>query len=102
MPQPSPAAQADSATPQPKLGDVLPASQQRQLNAAIDQSLARAQASLNSIGGRQLPSDQQAVLDQVRNFIRQAQELRRSDLTAAKSLAARAEVLARDLVAGLR
>ena len=65
-------------------------------------SLSRAQASLNSIGARRLSTDQQSVRDQARNFLQQAQELRKSDLTAAKSLAQRAEILARDLVAGLR
>jgi len=80
----------------------MPAAQQRQLNAVIDRNLARAQASLNAIGARQLPGDQKAVVDQVRNFIQQAQELRKSDLAAAKSLAERAEVLARDLAARLR
>ena len=89
----------EPAAPSPKLGDVLTAAQQRQLNVAIDQSIGRAQASLNSIGRRQLPSDQQAVVDQVRNFIQQARELRNSDLAAARSLAERAEVLARDLAA---
>jgi hypothetical protein len=92
----------DSPAPPPKLGDVLSADQQRQLNGAIDQSLARAQAGLNAAGNRQLSKDQQAIIEQVRNFIQQAQKLRSSDLPAAKSLAERAAVLARDLAASLR
>jgi len=104
-PSPIPAAPAvspDAPAPPPKLGDVLSADQQRQLNGAIDQSLARAQISLNAVGNRQLSKDQQAVVEQVRNFIEQAQKLRGSNLPAAKSLAERAEVLARDLAASLR
>ncbi len=99
--QPPPAAAPEPAPPQLKLGDALTADQQRQLNAAIDQSLSRAEASLKSISFRQLAADQKGV-DQVRNFIRQAQDLRKSDLTAARSLAQRAEVLARDLAGRLR
>jgi outer membrane biosynthesis protein TonB len=100
---PAPAASPDPpASPAPRLGDVLSADQQRQLNGAIDQSLTRAQGSLNAVGNRQLSKDQQAVVEQVRNFIQQAQKLRTSNLPAAKSLAERAEVLARDLAASLR
>lgn len=101
---PAPAVSPDqpaSPAPPPRLGDVLSADQQRQLNGAIDQSLARAQASLNAVGNRQLSKDQQAVVEQVRNFMQQAQKLRGSNLAAAKSLAERAEVLARDLAASL-
>jgi hypothetical protein len=85
--------------PAPKLGDVLTADEQRQYSAAIDQSLSRAQASLHSIGGRQLNKDQQAEMEEIRNFVQQAQSTRSSDPAGAKSLAERAEVLARDLAA---
>jgi hypothetical protein len=81
------------------LGDILTPDEQRQYNAAIDQSLSHAQASLNSIGGRQLNKDQQAQLEQIRNFMQQAQSTRGSDPAGAKSLSERAEVLARDLAA---
>jgi hypothetical protein len=67
------------------------------LSASIDQSLSRAQASLNSLARRQLNKDQQAEVEQIRSFMQQAQGMRGSDPTGAKSLAARAEVLARDL-----
>jgi ABC-type sugar transport system substrate-binding protein len=92
-PPPAPAA------PAPKLGDILTPDEQKQYNAAIDQSLSRAQASLNSVGGRQLSKDQQAQLEQIRNFIQQAQAARGSDPAGGKSLSERAEVLARDLAA---
>jgi hypothetical protein len=88
--------------PAPKLGDVLSADQQKQLSATTDQSLARAQASLNSIGTRQLSKDQQSQVEQIKNFMKQAQSRRESDSTGAKSLAERAEVLARDLAAAFR
>jgi hypothetical protein len=69
------------------------------LNAAIDQSLSRAQASMTSIANRELTKDQQAMADQIRNLLQQSQTIRKSDLPGAKSLAERAEVLAKDLAA---
>jgi hypothetical protein len=102
-PAPAPAPPAPVApAPQPRLGDILTPDQQRELNAAIDQSLSRAQSSLGSISNRQLSKEQQGTLDQIRNFIQQAQETRKSDLQGAKSLSERAEVLARDLAASFR
>ena len=99
LPSPPPAGPAAPAAPAPKLGDVLTANEQQKYTAAIDQSLSKAQTSLNAIGGRQLNKDQQADVEQIRNFIKQAETTRSSDPAGAKSLAERAEVLARDLAA---
>ena len=90
------------AAPAPKLGDVLTSDEQKQYSASIDQSLSQAQNSLNSIAGRSLKKDQQAEVEQIRNFMQQAQATRTSDPAGAKSLAERAEVLARDLAASFR
>jgi hypothetical protein len=86
----------------PQLGDIVTPDQQRQFNAAIDQSLARAQASLASVANRELTKDQQGLVEQIRNIMQQAQTSRNSDLPGAKSLAARAEVLAKDLAGSFR
>ena len=94
-------AQAAPATP-PRLGDILTPDQQREYNAAIDQSLSRAQTSLGSIGNRQLSRDQQTLVDQIRSFMQQALEARKTDLQGAKRLAERADVLAGDLAASFR
>jgi hypothetical protein len=88
--------------PAPQLVDVVPPDQQRQLNAAIDQSLARAQASLAGIANRELNKDQQALVEQIRKLMQQAQASRGADLPGAKSLAERAEVLAKDLAGTFR
>lgn len=108
-PAPSPPASPQPSTPQPsvpapapQLGDVVTPDAQRQYNAAIDQSLARAQASLAAIGNRQLNKERQGLVEQIRNLIGQARAARTSDLPGAKSLAQRAEVLAKDLAASLR
>lgn len=101
-PAPAPPTPPAPNAPPPKLGDILTPDEQRQFNASIDQSLSHAQASLNSIAGRQLNKDQQAEVEQIRNFMQQAEATRKSDLAGAKSLAERAEVLARDLAANFR
>ena len=95
-PQPAPA-----TAPAPQLAIVLTPDQQRQYNADVDQSLQRAEASLKSIANRQLTDQQQASFDEVRNFIRQAQATRASDLPGARRLAERAEVLAGNLASSL-
>jgi hypothetical protein len=100
-PAPAPAA-ADPATPAPKLGDILTADEQKQYNASIDQSLAHAQTSLSQIEERHLTPAQADEVEQIASFIKQAQAARAADLTGAKSLAERAEVLAKDLAAALR
>lgn len=98
---PAPAA-ADPATPAPKLGDVLTADQQRQYDASIDQSLAHAQSSLDRIKEHRLTAAQADEAEQVASFMKQAQAARASDLAGAKSLAERAEVLAKDLAAAVQ
>jgi hypothetical protein len=102
-PAPVPATQpAPAPADPPRLGDILTPEQQREHNAAIDLSLAHAQASLNFITTRQITKEQEATVAEIQNFIQQAQEKRKDDLAAAKSLAERAEVLSHDLVASLR
>jgi len=86
----------------PRLGDILTQDQQREYNTAIDQSLSRAQASLGSIGNRSLSRDQQSLVEQIRSFMQQAQDTRKTDLQGAKRLAERADVLAGDLAASFR
>jgi hypothetical protein len=100
--QPSPAPTNTAPAETPQLGDILSPEQQHQFNAAIDLSVAHAQTSLSSITNRQLTREQEATVAQVLNFIQQAQEKRKNELGAAKSLAERAEVLAHDLAASLR
>ena len=98
----TPAAPAPAAVAPPKLGDVLTDDQQKQYSASIDQSLSRADASLNALNGRQLNKDQQSEVEQIRSFMQQAKSARGSDPAGAKSLAERAEVLARDLAASFK
>jgi hypothetical protein len=102
LPPQVPAPSTDPPVESPRLGDVLTTEQQHQYNVAIDQSLAHAQSSLSAVTNRQLTKEQEATLAQVQNFIQQALDKKKDELSAAKSLAERAEVLAHDLVASLR
>jgi len=101
-PAPTNASPLTPAVDPPRLGAMLTPDQQRQYNTDIDQSLQHAQTSLGAIRNRQLNKEQQDRLAQVRTFIQQAQTVRASDLPGAKSLAERAEVLARDLAASMQ
>ncbi len=91
----------ESPAPAPKLADVLTSDEQKQYNASIDQSLAHAQTSLDQIKEHRLTADQSDQVEQIANFMKQARTARASDLAGAKSLAERAEVLAKDLAAAL-
>jgi hypothetical protein len=101
---PAPASQSPPPAPAetPHLGDILTPEEQQKHIAAIDLSIAHAQASLGYIATRQLTREQAATVAEIQNFIQQAREKRNDDLAAAKSLAERAEVLSHDLVASLR
>jgi hypothetical protein len=70
-------------------------------NASIDQSLTHARTSLGQIKQHRLTPAQADEAEQIASFMKQAQAARAADLAGAKSLAERAEVLAKDLAATL-
>lgn len=107
--QPAPAATAPASipaqpepAPQPRLGQILSAGEERRYNELIDRSLGSTRGSLSSIGTRKLTREQQITVQQIQDFMQQAQDTRGADLLAAKGLADKAEVLARDLVRSLK
>ncbi len=95
-PAPAPSPQA----PAPQLGPVLSADALRENNEATDRAIQSALNNLRSVASRPLSKQQQDDRDQVRNFIDQAQNLRRSDLPAARRLAEKAAMLADTLAKG--
>ena len=98
-----PATPQASAEAEPaRLGRIVTPEQERQMNAAIDKSLANAEANLKLIANRNLTKRQEAIVSQVRSFIQQAQQARKADLAAATSLSQRADLLAKDLAGSLR
>lgn len=103
QPSPTEAPNPAPSSPEPlRLGPMTTPEQERDLNSQIDQALARAVSNLGAIGNRRLTKDQQSAVAQVQSFVRQARELRKTDLAAARSLAQRADILARDLLGSLR
>jgi hypothetical protein len=107
-PKPRPAIAAPPVQPQapppvlPELRPILTAAETRDLERAINARIARARSLLRSIEGKRKSGPQTVVVDQIRTFIRQAEEARKTDLLRANNLAERAEVLASDLAQQLR
>lgn len=107
LPAPVPEAEAPAApVPDqpsvPVLSPVLSSGQQVAFNRAIDAAIDQAQSGLAEVSTKALSQTQRANADRALSFIEQAQQLRASDLVTAKSLADRAVVLSRALVAETR
>ena len=88
--------------PAPQLGEILAPQDKRRLNADIDRAMRNAEASLNSVSGKALNAQQQGAAAQAASFLRQAVEIRDQDLSSARSLAQRAEVIAGDLARSVK
>jgi outer membrane biosynthesis protein TonB len=97
-PEPQPAAPA----PAPSLQPLLTAQQKQELEAAVRTRITSARMSLASIQRRSLSPEQKAAVNQIRVFLDQAEDARKTDLIRANNLAERADVLARDLVGAVR
>jgi outer membrane biosynthesis protein TonB len=98
--QPTPP--APPPAPVPQLRQILTPAQRRQLNRSIDERISRAARTLAALEGRTLSREQVAAANQIRTFLRQAEEARKSDLVRANNLAERADVLAQDLMRRIR
>ncbi len=86
----------------PQLGQILSASEQREYNALIDQSLSQTQSNLDGLANRKLTADQENSMRAIHEFMQQANTARKVDLVSAKALADKAQVLARDLVRNVK
>jgi hypothetical protein len=98
---PAPAAQPPPA-PAPQLRPMLSSAQRRELERTISERIGRARGVLKSLEGKRLAREQTDIVNQIRTFIEQAEEARRTDLLRANNLAERAEVLANDLANRVR
>jgi len=92
----------DTQEPAPRLGPLLSAADRQRYESEIDGFLSNAGKNLSSLTEHTLSKDQQALKLQAENFIKQAKELRSSDLPAARSLAQRADLLASHLAENFR
>jgi hypothetical protein len=100
---PEPAPEPDpSVAPAPQLGEVISPQLKHRMDTDIDRAVHNAQMSLQSLTGKSLSARQQVAAAQARSFLRQAVEMRNHDLSSARSLAQRAEVIARDLARSVK
>lgn len=98
-PPAEPAAEAPRApAPLPQLRQIITPEQEREANRVIDQCVLRVQRVLAAFQGRRLTQEQATSIARMRDFLQQAQRMRKSDLLAARALAERAAVLADDLL----
>jgi hypothetical protein len=83
----------------PQLGQMLSPDQRQKFNQAIDQAIRKAQERLEVVlvNSAKLNEEQHTTIKRIRAFIRQAEEARGQDLTIARNLADRAQLLAEDL-----
>jgi hypothetical protein len=89
---------ADVPQLEPLMSDV----QQRAYNMAIDNLVARARRNIQYARRHSLNARQRERVAQAATFMLQAVEARKQDLTAAKSLAERAELLSREVLSELQ
>jgi outer membrane biosynthesis protein TonB len=99
---PAPATTATTTpAPVPQLGQMLTDQQRRDYEARIQAALDRARANLQKARSNpNLTDAQKNMAAQVASFVDQAEERRKTDLVSARSLAERADLLARDLAEG--
>jgi hypothetical protein len=81
---------------------MLSGAQRQELERTIGERLNRARGVLGSLEGKRLAKEQVDLVNQIRTFIGQAEEARKTDLLRANNLAERAEVLANDLASRAR
>lgn len=97
-----PAPPEPQAAPAIRLGEVLPASLARQLEQRLAEHTASARRVLDSIGSRRLSRDQADLAARIRAFLRQSEQMRARDLSAAAELSRRAALLAQELERSLK
>lgn len=104
-PEPEEAAAPETpAEPAPgvRLGEVLPAETARLLDRQLADNSSAARRVLDIARGRRLSRDQADLAARIRAFLRQADQMRMSDLSAAAELSRRAALLAQELEKTLR
>jgi hypothetical protein len=88
-----------TAEPTAQLAPGMTQQQAAQQRQATDDLLAAAETNLHKLTGRPLDQNQQATVDQVKDFMKQARAANEaSDFTRARNLAFKAQLLSDDLV----
>jgi len=86
----------------PKLVQLLTADEQRRYQGELEQYLRNAEAIIAQASTRSLDAQQSDMVIRIRAFTQQARDQKDTDLTTARNLAQRADVLAKDLQRSLR
>jgi hypothetical protein len=86
----------------PKLTQIMSDEDARKYRTDVDEARGSAEKVLDTASKRPLTAAQAEVVRQVRDLLRQAQAQQDTDLVTARTLARRADVLARDLQTTLR
>src|SRR5579862_2178381 len=98
-PKPTPTTPAPDQPEQPTLGPIFTATEKRDYNKSIDDSLEHVRRDLAALARKNLNPDQQKEINLISTFLKQAEQAREAqDLTTAVNIAKRAEVLAADLL----
>ena len=101
-PPAEPIVEAAEPAPVPQLGPLISDQQRVAFQREIDRNIEQTRAALTALMGRRLSADQAEGVRRIREFLRQAQEARSSDVALARNLSDRARLLAEDLVKNTR
>ena len=85
----------------PRLGQILTPTERQDYERRIGECSNRARQNLAMLKNHKLTTEQNTVVNQISNFLQQAQDAQPHDLPAAKSLAERADFLSQNLVSNL-
>lgn len=88
----------EPASPPPQLGQIVSQQERQAQTGALDAALQRTKRNLSMLSRRTLTPQERATVRQAQGLVIQAEEMRKSDLEAARSLAERAELLSRDVL----
>ena len=77
----------------------MSAQDKQRYSADVDQDLRSARLNAAAAAKRALSPDQRNTLEHIQSLIQQSEDLRKTDLVAAKGMSSKAAVLARDLAA---
>jgi hypothetical protein len=92
-----PPAEPPPPAPVPQLAPMLTQDQQRAFATSINSLIGRTQQNIARARTRNLNTEEKDTIARAEAFVEQAQQVRKQDPAAAKSLAERAELLSRDV-----
>ena len=101
VPKPQPPPTETPSVPALRLSQVLTPEESRRNTQELDQYTDSVKKALARVAGRNLTPEQKDTADRVQTFLTQAEQAREQDLVTAVSLAKRADLLAKDLLARL-